>query len=205
VASAQISYSGSYDAGNNEWVADAVVEFADPHEFGSITIKALNPSPNSFGASAYFTFVVNELTPSYTRAIDVDLRVYDPAGAVNTATVNVNSNDFYETDQRSYPTIFDGVVEALYARIIDRYTPRYSPGLGDIVDAFVIDGATYQNSGLFGWQYRVYRQIGNTGYYAVVPLSENMGPDAFKVLDNDVIIWKYGTYGDPNLFDVYVA
>jgi hypothetical protein len=34
----------------------------------------------------------------------------------------------------------------------------------------------------------------------MVPLSEFVDSGSIKLLDGDIVVWKYGIYGDPNLF-----
>jgi hypothetical protein len=192
------------------WRAYAEVEIYDivtPTQFGSVSIQALNPNatdPDN-GEKAYvnFTLQINEEKPEYTSAAHVGYQIWIPnTTSSNQAYATTITSDFYETDMRSYPTVMDGVVEMLYSSLINQYTPFYTPGLGDGVEAFTIGGTTYANNAREGWQYRVYRQVGQ--FYTILPMSSVVGPDAVKLLKDDIVVWKFGIYGDPDLFEAVV-
>jgi hypothetical protein len=87
----------------------------------------------------------------------------------------------------------DGVVEMLYASLFDSYLPSNLPGTGDFVQRITLNNVPYDSTNAKGWQYRVYRQAGND--YTMLDMSALVGPDAFKLIANDIVVWKYGTFG----------
>ena len=202
----QFTETGADNWGDG-WFAYAEVKILDcvtPTQFGAVSIQALNPDatdPNT-GEKAYvnFTLQINEESPvTYISAANVGYIVYDPAGGFLQAYADTTSaGDFYETDLRTYPTIMDGVVEMLYSRLIGGYTYYNVPDLGDTVSSLTVNEQQYVNNDKIGWQYSVYRQVGQ--YYTMLPMSSVVGPDAFKLLKNDIVVWKYDSYYNLNLF-----
>jgi hypothetical protein len=206
VYAVQFTDKGAYDDGTG-WVAYAVVEVFDnviPTQFGSVSVQALNPNATDpyTGDLPYvnFTLQINEEgTPAYTSALHVGYQIWDPvSGTPLQAYATTITNDFYETDTRTYPTVMDGVVEMLYGRLIGGYTVNSFLGIGDMVTSFTINGIIYGTDVVNGWQYRVYRQAGP--YHVILPMSAVIGPDALKLTDNDIVVWKYGGYYAPDLF-----
>ena len=119
------------------WLSRAEVYIQDvvtPTQFGSVSIQALNPNaidPNS-GEKAYvnLTLQINEDSPAtYTSAGNVRYVLYDPADPRGVASADIyattNANDYYEDDNRSYPTGTDGVYEMWENRLIDDYELIY--------------------------------------------------------------------------------
>jgi hypothetical protein len=202
----QFTDKGAYDDGTG-WVAYAYVEIFDsvtPTQFGSVSIQALNPNATNpyVNDKTYvnFTLQINEDADpaTYTSVPHVGYQVWDPAsGSLQTYATTITS-DFYETDTRSYPDVMDGVVEMLYSRIIGGYTPVFLPGVGDGVQSLTVGGIAYANDEIQGWQYRVYRQVGQI--HTMLPMSSVVGPDAFKLTKDDIVVWKYGKYSVANQF-----
>jgi hypothetical protein len=197
------------------WVAYAVVDIFDsvtPTQFGSVSIQALNPNatdPDS-GENAYvnFTLQINEdgTPPAYTSVPHIGYQVWDPGniGTSFQAYATTSTTDFYETDTRTYPTVMDGVVQMLYQKIIGAYVPGFGIGLGDNVTSLTVNGTPYPNVGTTRvWLYRVYRQTGP--FYTMLPMSSVVGPDAPKLIEGDIVVWRYGDYNDQNLFPATIT
>jgi hypothetical protein len=189
------------------WLAYAEVDIFDsvtPTQFGAVSIQALNPNaidPNT-GENAYvnFTLQINEEDPLYTKVPNIGYQIWDPGSGTSLQAYSTTiTGDFYETDTRSYPTVMDGVVEMLYNQLIGAYVPDFNTGLGDVVTSFTVNQKAWPNVGTTEvWLYRVYRQVGQ--YYTILPMSSVVGPDAPKLIEGDIVVWRYGDYYDPNLF-----
>jgi hypothetical protein len=192
----------------NGWLAYAEVNIYDcvrPTQFGAVSIQALNPNATDpyTEEKAYvnFTIQINEEDQKYTRAVHIGYQVWDPAGGPPNPLqgyATTETNDFHETGRRTYPTVMDGVVRMLMNGWIGLYVPVYNPGLGDTVQSLTVNGRSYENNEKIGWQYRVYRQVGQ--FYTMLPMSSVVGPDAFKLIDDDIVVWKYDNYHNLNLF-----
>jgi hypothetical protein len=205
----QFTDKGAYqDTGG--WVAYAVVEIFDsvtPTQFGAVSIQALNPNatdPHS-GENSYvnFTLQINEEgTPAYTSAPHIGYQVWDPASGTSAQVyTTTDANDFYETLEpaRTYPNLLDGVYDMKFNEfLIDDYTFGFIDGIGYNVQSMVVDSINYVNNARMGWQYRIYRQVGQ--YHVALAMSTVVGPDAPKLIEDDIVVWKYAPYDNPNLF-----
>jgi hypothetical protein len=197
VSVVQFTDIGAFNDGTG-WAAYAVIEIFDsvtPTQSGSVSIQALNPHATNpaTGLSAYvnFTLQINEEgTPAYTAASQIEYQIWNPgSGIPNAVFATTNASDFNETDTRTYPTVMDGVVEMLYGGLIGGCTPSYTPGSGDNVTSFTINGINYPNTATNFWQYRVYRRAGSA--FSEVSMSLVVGPDAFKLMPGDRVVWNY--------------
>lgn len=194
LSSAVIFSQGNVQIATGQYLAYAEVLLTDPTEYGAATVRSANPVT---GAKVDFTFAVDEDSPSYVSASNITVKVYEPNQAnPNQGTfTTVNAGEYYAiSHQHTYPTVLDALSVAQQNNVIDFYHTVDYMWLGDFVDEIDLNNNDYPNSGNYGWQYRVYRNS------LVVPMSEDMGANAFKLLDGDVILWKYGLYNAPGLF-----
>lgn len=194
LSSAVIFDQGNVKIATGQYYAYAEVLLTDPTEYGAATVRAVNPVT---GAKVDFTFAVDEDTPSYVSASNITVKVYEPNQAnPNQGTfTTVNAGEYYAiSHQHTYPTVFDALSVAQHNNVIDFFNTVNYIGLGDFADEIDLNNNDYPNIGYSGWQYRVYRNS------LVVPMSEDMGANAFKLLGGDVILWKYGSYSAPGLF-----
>jgi hypothetical protein len=211
VTDGNITSAGFTGQGNNAnlygygYEAFANVVIKDSTEFGAVCIQAVNPATD---AAVDFTIVQNEQAspPTYTSVQKVNLQIFDPSsGTPNHDNVTVNSNDYYETFTRTYPTGVDSIYEAWLNGVIDTDSIQFYYGIGDSVTSITIDSNQYDNGDNIPgttnpgfWQYRIYRQAGPT--FVVVPLSAVVGADSIKLQESDIVMWKFGEYTDTKLF-----
>jgi hypothetical protein len=204
ISSANVTITPYDVTGNGDWMALVDVELPSDGSFGSLSIEFTNPGAPGPDNYTNVTIVRQEEEPwEYTTVNGIEARIYDPASTAFYGAVNMTVDyiDFYETPLRSFPTALDGLFHAyLYGGIRDNVSniTMYPTivGLGDYVYSMTIDGTLYPDqSGRIGWQYRVYDSRRN-----MIPLTEYVGSDSFKLLTGDIVVWKYGLYGDSTLF-----
>jgi hypothetical protein len=204
IASADIIDVSPIDLGTNDWVALVTVEPSFDLTFGSLTIKVTNPGSVSDENYTNVTIVRQEEAdpPQETTICGIETRVYIPQGdnSYGVSRMSVDRNDFHEDIDRSFPTELDGLFHPyLYETSFNAHVTNIltlsSAGFGSFVQSMTIDRTTYMNDARTGWQYRVY-----DARHHLIPLSEYVGADSFKLAAGDVGVWKYGAYGDPGLF-----
>ena len=216
----------------NEWLAWFTVTLPQDGSFGSLSLLLTNPSADVGGENHInATILRNEATPwQYTSAGPIEVRIYDP---VSTDVPRAASGDYYyasgivaqnidfeEYQLRSFPAALDGTVNALlYTDINKNVThyeilptdqdPYYASAFGYFVNSLTIDGVEYptKQDVEIGWLYRVYREgaeLGKADLKAIVPLSSVVDSSSFMLRPDDVVVWRYGEYDDPDLFPQYL-
>lgn len=170
---------------------------ADVYVFGGAT-----SGPNSFyaknpvtGQTMSFTVIVdgkNEAPVTGIKSV-----YYDGDTLKATATgMTVAFNDHY--GDTGYPSVLDAVYQSkLATSAISAYDINNSWGDYALQSMTFAGGTPLVNKSVeqadgsveyYGWQYRIYRN-GD-----MVAVSADVGADQFKLQNNDVIVWKYGTY-----------
>lgn len=179
----------------NMYLAWATVSVPAGSTSGSASIEA-----SYHGQTVNVTVVVNTTLNDkvqYDAApTGVSVKIYDPATneaepevfEVNPANFTSNANG-----NRSFATVMDTMLLAKSSGLVDDYAYTDYAGYAVNVKSMAVNGVLYENAysdeGYVGWQYRVYRN--NT----LLPISEVLGVDDFQLQSGDVIVWKYGVYG----------
>ncbi len=162
------------------------------------------PGPASFlatnpltGGYVNITVVVNNNANNdnvNTASPIVSYRVYEPGNPTPKTGIALTSLDAaLHTDDRSYVTVFDSVQNMKNIGVISNFTETWG-----FVNSMTVNGATYMNAGMNGWQYRAYRFSG--GSYNIVGISEILGIGDMDADAIDLIVWKYGAFDDNTLF-----
>ena len=217
---------------NTDWVEWFEATLPDDGSFGSFSLLLTNPNAGS-GCDNHInaTILRNEATPwQYTSAGPIEVRIYNPASAdvpraasgdyYYASGIVAQNTDFYEYQLRSFPTALDGTKNALdYTDINKNVTdydiqptdqdPYYASAFGYFVNSLTIDGVEYptKQDVEIGWLYRVYREgaeLGKADLKAIVPLSSVVDSSSFMLRPDDVVVWRYGEYDDPDLFPPYL-
>lgn len=185
----------------NMYLAWATVNVPAGSTSGSASIEA-----SYHGQTVNVTVVVNTTLngeAQYDAApTAVSVKIYDPA--TNTATskvFEVNPANFTseQNGARSFATVMDTMLLAKSSGLVDEYEYTDYAGYAVNVMSMTVNGVPYKNDysdeGYVGWQYRVYRNN------ALLPISEVLGLDDFQLQSGDVIVWKYGVYGQVSFGD----
>jgi hypothetical protein len=209
LSGASISDKVAYEFDTDQWFLEVEVTIANDSSFGSLSVKATNPGAVPVDdAYTNVTIARQEATPwQYTSVNSVEVRIYDPASTdyYGATGMTVANTDFYEDpDLMSFPTGLDGLYHAYYyggiRDNVQNITTQFLSGTGTYVYSMTINGATYAiREGSTGWQYRVYDVR-----HFMVPLYEFVFADAIKLQLGDIIVWKYGSFDDPDLFPSYL-
>lgn len=156
--------------------------------------------PNSFyaknaeGNTMNFTVVVDGYAAPVTgiKAVYFD----GDTEKASASGMTVAAIDHYGDTE--YPSVLDAVYQSrLATSAISTYVINNSWGNYILQSLTFAGGTTLANESVeqadgtweyMGWQYRVYRNG------ELVAVSANIGADQFKLENNDVIVWKYGTY-----------
>lgn len=184
----------------NMYLAWATVNVPAGSTSGSASIEA-----SYHGQTVNVTVVVNTTVDGdvqYDAApTGVGVKVYDPA--TNTAASGVFEVDpanftSAQNGARSFATVMDTMLLAKSSGLVEDYVYTDYAGYAVNVTTMTVKGVVYNNKSVevsegvyeyLGWQYRVYRN--NT----LLPISEVLGVDDFQLQSGDVIVWKYGVYG----------
>jgi hypothetical protein len=204
ISGATITDKEAYEIDTDQWFLAVEVTIPADTSFGSLSVRATNP--NAVPADdAYINVSIarQEATPwSYTSVGRIETRIYDPASTAyyGATSMTVDNTDFYENPLMSFPTGLDGLFHAFYyggiSGNVQSITTDYWAGTGTYVDTMTINGVLYNGkTGVDGWQYRVYDARHN-----MIPLSGYVGADVIKLIAGDIVVWKFGTFDDPNLF-----
>ncbi len=158
------------------------------------------PGPNSFyaknaeGNTMSFTVVVDGYAAPVTgiKAVYFD----GDTEKASASGMTVAYNDHY--GDTGYPSVLDAVYQSrLATSAISAYVINNRWGDYALQSLTFAGGTALENKSIeqadgtweyIGWQYRVYRNG------EMVAVSANIGADQFKLENNDVIVWKYGTY-----------
>lgn len=178
----------------NMYLAWATVNVPAGSTSGSASIEA-----SYHGQTVNVTVVVNTTLNDevqYDAApTDVSVKIYDPAtNEVASRIFEVNPANFTSAqNDRSFATVMDTMLLAKSSGLVDDYAYTDYAGYAVNVTSMTVNGVPCVSgsaSGSYsGWQYRVYRNN------ALLPISEVLGVDDFQLQSGDVIVWKYGIYG----------
>ena len=196
-----------YDTVNHYFASCLTVNIAAGTEPGPASFRATNPN-SSADPDGYvdITVIVNDNDNNDNPDEDeyfVAFMAYEPTSPEPTlhASIAVQTNAGLHTDGRSYITVFDCVEKMEDVGVIDGYTE--SP-YGPYITAMTFGANTYTADGNYGWQYRVYTLNTSTYKYEIVPISEVLSISDMDARTVDLVVWRYGTYDDTNLFPVTI-
>lgn len=168
---------------------------------GASSIYAQNTEGNKMN----FTIVVDGTSNPVNNVSYVFYNQPNASTSDKLLTVNnmtVSGNDHYGST--NYPSVLDGIYGAWMNTLgsenrLTNYVIQTNYGtdmltsltfeIGGTLTNYTegVDEVTYDYG---GWQYRVYRSG------SMVPLSEMVGAGEFNVKTDDVVVWKYGKYGE---------
>lgn len=142
-----------------------------------------------------FTVMVNQ--EAYTSVTNIKNIFYDatsetPDTALDTVVCPVVTGSAYEGQSRyASPLDCPAAVKAVPG---SKVTDYYINADQNMLTALTINGKDYNTDpedwATPGWLYRVYDSTGH-----VKALSADVGADVFNLSSNDIVVWKYGTYG----------
>lgn len=178
----------------NLWFSMGMVTVDAAAEPGLAVVEA----KNSQGGYTDFTVIVNsnETVAPVTGIRNV---FYDASGTTETPLLDltcasVSGNGFY--GYSNYPSpldCFSSLMTIDAEKKVDAYYGKLSDYNSYILDYVTIDGETYTSSMSWdgaSWQYRVYDGTSKQ----MKDFSEIVGMDDFQLEDDDIVVWKYGTY-----------
>lgn len=184
----------------NMYLAWASVNVPAGSTSGSASIEA-----SYHGQTVNVTVVVNTTLngdAQYDAApTGVSVKIYDPAtNKAEPKVFEVSPANFTSAQNgaRSFATVMDTMLLAKSSGLVDEYEYTDYAGYAVNVTSMKVKDVVYENKSVevsegvyeyLGWQYRVYRN--NT----LLPISEVLGVDDFQLQSGDVIVWKYGVYG----------
>jgi hypothetical protein len=200
ISGASVAATQAIQIGANQWILEVLVAFPNDGSFGSLNVMVANPYAVPINsAHADVTYARQEALPwQGVSAHGIEVRIYDPASTAyyGATGMTVDNNDFYENPLISFPTSLDGLYHAYYYGGITGNVHNITTGIngmGTYVNSMTVNGVIYGLAGNTGWQYRVY----DAQQRDMVSLSEFVGADSIRLAQGDIVVWKYGAYGDP--------
>lgn len=185
---------------DDEYIVNASVEVTpSAAKAGLVILEAYN-SQNGY---IDFSILINNPAATVTSVSNIKTYFYDAYNKVNgqeqdlgdvTCAV-VSSNNF--AGNSNYPSVMDCPLAWLTApnTPVENYRIEDSYGTSMLKMIQFKGGPTLSSDGDAskpGWQYRVYD--GTTG--ALKSVSAIVGADDYALDNNDIVVWKYGTYED---------
>ena len=171
---------------------------------GIASFEAKNTLSNPAGASVNITVVVTDFSnpdSSGTSLSNIRFLLYTPNAGSPTIDTLFNVSADASFDGRSYVTAMD----ALYTEYDTGSDITHINNIDGFIDTIKIGNVPYQNDyvNMVGWQYRTYTlmksQSGGTWHLDLD--SEIFGAGDMPLMGRGMVVWKYGAFDDPNLFD----
>ena len=156
---------------------------------GAYTVRA---TYNDGALNPYIDLtVVVSASTSQSATVTVEINAPSSFSAINTVTAQAGTYN-YATPL----TALDAMIGTSYGTSINTYgqSSGYVNSItGYINSSLATDTKTDNWNTGDGWQYRVYHKNGTT--YIRDDSSEFIGPDAYKLSDNDYVKWVFCNYG----------
>jgi hypothetical protein len=195
------AFSHTFPAGpGTAYEAYFSTDYSAAPDTGPYSVKATYTADPQL-PEADFSFVVTDednTDPINVSVGNVTYEFYDDNGNYwDSGTFTVYANDYYSLSHigRSYVTAMDGIARSQSAGLINGYTTYGA--YADAIESITLD-TKITNSGLNGWQYRVYKPSGSG--YVIDNLSEVIAMDDYKLSSGDYVLVKYGDLYDTSLF-----
>ena len=195
ISGVQIVTSYPLQMDESHYVAVAEVSVATSAPVGPASIMAMDTS----GAYVNFTIVVDYAQGTGSEN-NILCKYYNVTSANSETLLTTVSNlspawNTHYGDTK-FTSAMDAGIAAYFASdaITSVFVDNSIGTMPYYVRDMTINGIPYnaytdQDYNYFGWQYRVYRN--NT----LLPITEYVGADQFKLNSGDTIVWKFGQYG----------